>query len=69
MKMIDGEKLLARLEQRIVRLNDMTERDIGGGTMSHVQCLREAKYWKACIERGEFDSEYESRLASPDLHE
>lgn len=67
MKLIDGDKMLAKLEQRLEKLADWTERDIGGGTMAHVQCYREAKYWKGCIERGEFDVDHTSGMAGADV--
>lgn len=54
-RQINVEKLLYRMNERIQRLNEQIQRDFGGNMVGRLEAMRECKYWKEAIERGEFD--------------
>lgn len=48
-------KIHEAMTARYNYLFDMVNRDFGGGSETRNAELREVKYWKEAIERGEFD--------------
>jgi hypothetical protein len=55
-KPVDKVLILKKMEQRLKALDDRMMRDYSGGVQSDVYTIRELKYWKEAIERGEFDA-------------
>ena len=53
--MLHKEKILEFMRKRLEALKDVTDRDINGGLHSDLEVMREVKWWKEAIERGEFD--------------
>jgi hypothetical protein len=54
-KLVDKELIVNKMEQRLKALEDRMLRDFSGAIQSDVYTIRELKYWKEAIERGEFD--------------
>lgn len=55
MELLDKSKLLDFMQSRYDRLFDQCTRDVSGGLGGRNDELREIKYWKEAIQRGEFD--------------
>lgn len=52
---LDKKKLLDFMTSRFNKLNDQAVKDFTGDMQPRIHELREVKYWKEAIERGEFD--------------
>lgn len=52
---LNKHKLIAAMDQRMKYLQDRISRDFAGGLSADLEALREVKYWKEAIERGEFN--------------
>lgn len=55
MNVLDKQKLLNDITVRYESLKDRIDKDYTGGITSFHEAVRELKYWKESIERGEYD--------------
>lgn len=52
---MNKDKLILKLTERMDAFKQLSDRDYMGGLHSLNELIREVKYWKEAIERGEFD--------------
>lgn len=53
--LVDKNKLILKMKERMDSLEELINKDVGGGLHTALSQWREIKYWKEAIERGEFD--------------
>ena len=52
---MNKDKLIHKLTERLGAYKELSDRDYMGGLHNINELIREIKYWKEAIERGEFD--------------
>lgn len=52
---MNKDKLIHKLTERMNAYKQLADRDYTGGLHNLNELIREVKYWKEAIERGEFD--------------
>jgi hypothetical protein len=61
MKCINKELLIHNMDTRLKSLEFRHQRDFSGGVQSDIFTIRELKFWKECLERGEYDLKEDSK--------
>jgi hypothetical protein len=59
--MLDKEKLIHNMNVRKDALQHYIDRDITGNTLEVLAKWHEVKFWKECLERGEYDLKEDSK--------